>query len=200
MSNFLLKKPDCVLIHIPKTGGTSIRKGVWEGRYEGPIFGKIPNEWDDLFKFAFVRHPFDRFLSAYRMFTQGAITNDKVSKLPKDAYNLSLEQFANIVIDESIIYDERRSTFEEKIRHHTIPQTHKFNCLDRADFIGRYENLDADYAHISQYIGAPGTLPKFHYTNAKCNDVHLLPVVFDKLYKFYRQDFEKLGYDPELYL
>lgn len=39
MSTFLLKNPDCVFIHIPKTGGSSIRKGVWTGAI-GPRFGR----------------------------------------------------------------------------------------------------------------------------------------------------------------
>ena len=71
MSNFLLKNPDAVLIHIPKTGGTSIRKGAWGRRVRGPRFGTIPEAWRHHFKFAFVREPLDRFLSAYRMFTEG---------------------------------------------------------------------------------------------------------------------------------
>jgi hypothetical protein len=37
MSNFLLRNPDCVFIHIPKTGGSSIRNGLWLSRYEGPF-------------------------------------------------------------------------------------------------------------------------------------------------------------------
>jgi len=42
MSNFLLRNPDCVLIHIPKTGGTTIRKGICGSNYEGPAFGEFP--------------------------------------------------------------------------------------------------------------------------------------------------------------
>jgi hypothetical protein len=49
MSIFLLKDPDCVFIHIPKTGGTSIRKGVWEKNYEGAVFGSVPKEWRQVF-------------------------------------------------------------------------------------------------------------------------------------------------------
>ena len=108
-----------MLIHIPKTGGTFLRKGVWGGNYEGPEFGAVPGRWKHEFKFAFVRHPLCRLTSAYRMFTEGAV-GDPSWKLAEDARPLSFDAFLDIVLDESIIFDQRRRTFEEKIRHHTI--------------------------------------------------------------------------------
>ncbi len=92
MGNFLLKKPECVFIHIPKTAGTSIRKGVWGSNYEGPVFGAIPEEWAGLFRFAFVRHPLQRFVSAYNMFTKGAF-GDKGWRMPDDARDINLREF-----------------------------------------------------------------------------------------------------------
>ena len=163
MSNFLLRSPDCVLIHIPKTGGTSIRKGAWDKRVKGPRFGSIPEEWQGLFSFAFVRDPLDRFLSAYRMFTQGP-AGDPDWSLPRDARSLTHAAFFDIVRDESIIHDERRSSFEEKIRHHAIPQTHPFNCLRQADFVGRFEDIDADFARIAKHVGLNSDLPRLHVT------------------------------------
>lgn len=158
MSIFLLKNPDCVLIHIPKTGGTSIRKGLWKKNYEGPAFGRVPEDWRRHFKFAFVRHPLDRMVSAYKMFSQGAV-GDAEWSLPKDARPLTFVEFVDIVTDESIIFDERRFTFEERIRHHAIPQTHPFNALDEADFVGRYETLDEDFRKVAARVASPGTCP-----------------------------------------
>ena len=40
MSVFVLKEPDAVFIHIPKTGGMSIRKGIWGQKYDGPYVGE----------------------------------------------------------------------------------------------------------------------------------------------------------------
>lgn len=193
MSNFLLKDPECVFIHIPKTAGTSIRKGVWKKRYEGPVFGEIPKEWDKYFKFAFVRHPFQRLLSAYFMFTVGA-KGDEEWKLPDDARPLTLSEFVAIVTNESIIYDQRRKTFEEKIRHHTIPQTHPFNSLHLADFIGKYENIDEDFGIICDRLGINEKLPKMHTTClVKWEDL-LQGDDLKKCIDFYQRDFEILGY------
>lgn len=195
MSNFKLLNPDCVFIHIPKTGGTSIRKGIWNKNYEGPVFGYIPEEWQHLFKFAFVRHPLQRLVSAYSMFTDGAI-GDVEWKKPKDARPLTLEEFIAIVLDESILFDERRKSFEEKIRHHTIPQTHPFNCLFMADYIGYFENFEEDFSIIISKMNLISELPKIHYTNSPPWQTLLKDKLLTKCVHYYQEDFSKLGYAP----
>lgn len=197
VSNFKLKNPDCVLIHIPKTGGTSIRKGVWKGNYAQPVFGNIPNEWNALFKFAFVRHPFDRFISAWKMFTIGA-KGDKSWEMPADAYPVSIEDFFAISANEKIIYDERRRTFEEKIRHHTIPQTHPFNCLHLADYVGRFERLEKDFAVIANKLNIDADLPRMHHTQHGHWSKEIPETLVGKLYNYYQKDFGMLGYEPKI--
>lgn len=194
MSNFRLREPDCVLIHIPKTGGTSIRKGLWQSRYDGPTFGEIPDEWRHLFKFAFVRHPLQRLVSAWKMFTEGA-RGDPQWSLPTDARALSLAEFVDIVLDESIIFDGRRQTFEERIRHHTIPQTHPFNCLHLADHVARYECYDREVREICRRVGlAAPAPPRMHVTTAVPWHVALKGAELARLAAFYAEDFARLGY------
>jgi hypothetical protein len=193
MSIFLLKDPTCVLIHIPKTGGTSIRKGVWKKNYEGPAFWRVPDAWKAHFKFAFVRHPLDRLVSAYKMFSEGAI-GDADWQLPPDRRDLSFDEFIDIVMDETIIFDERRATFEEKIRHHTIPQTHPFNALDDADFVGRYENLAQDFEVVARRVGVQTPLPRMHYTLRGDWREFFSPQVEARCRRFYEEDFARLGY------
>jgi hypothetical protein len=71
MGLFILQNPDAVFIHIPKTGGTSIRQGVWQRRYNGP-HKELPLSAKGLFTFAFVRHPLERFVSCWKMYSAGA--------------------------------------------------------------------------------------------------------------------------------
>ena len=193
MSNFLLRDPDCVLIHIPKTAGTSIRKGAWQGRYEGPVHGHLPQEWQSHFRFAFVRHPLDRFISAWKMFTEGT-HNEPGWSMPADARPLSLDAFAQIVFDDSILFDERRRSFEEKIRHHTMPQTHPFYCLQQAEFIGRYEQLSTDFAQVSQRVGLTTPLPHMHRTQHGDWSEYLSGSLLEHCRTFYREDLQELGY------
>lgn len=195
MSNFRLINPDCVFIHVPKTGGTSIRKGIWNSHYEGPVFGFIPDSWADLFKFAFVRHPLQRFVSAWRMFTEGP-TGDPGWALPKDARPLSVHEFAEIALDDSIIFDERRSTFEERIRHHTIPQTHEFNCLQLADRVARYENFQEEISAICKRVGLNiRQVPHIHKTSPTPWPNILQGATLTRVVDYYMQDFELLGYE-----
>ncbi len=194
MSIFLLKNPNCVLIHIPKTGGTSIRKGAWNGRYEGPEFCRVPVEWEHYFKFAFVRHPLDRFISAFMMFTQGAV-GDPAWRLPHDARPLSISEFAKIAFDDRIVYDERRATFEEKIRHHTIQQTHPFNLLQSAEFVGRYECFSSDFGKIARIVGLDAQLPHMHFTRHRGWEEYLSGDLLSQCIEFYRDDFLQLGYE-----
>lgn len=194
MSNFRLRNPDCVLIHIPKTGGTSIRKGIWGSNYDGPTFGSIPDEWMSLFKFAFVRHPLQRFVSAWNMFTEGA-KGDPQWRLPPDFRPLSLDQFIDIVTNDAIIFDERRSTFEEKIRHHTIPQTHPFNCLHYADYVARQEDYESEVRLICDRVGVSlEQVPRMHVTTPMHWSGVLSGEALSRLTSYYHQDLVELGY------
>jgi hypothetical protein len=194
MSNFLLKSPDCVLIHIPKTGGTSIRKGIWGCNYVGPVFGLIPDEWSSCFKFCFVRHPLQRLISSWKMFTYGA-EGDQQWRLPSDARELTISAFIDIVLDESIIFDERRRTFEEKIRHHTIPQTHPFNCMDLADHVARFENYTEELQNICHLVGINiGTIPKMHFTKPLIWSEVLHGRDLERCLEYYENDILSFGY------
>lgn len=185
MSNFLLKSPDCVFIHIPKTGGSSVRHGVWSSEYDGPIFGKIPAEWDHLFKFTFVRHPCDRLVSAWLDFRQ------------LRGYEGTIEQFMDVVEDDRIIYDERRSNTKERIRHHTIPQTHPFNCLTAADFIGRFERFSEDLTHVTAVLNKVALdIPHRRKTKRGQWREYLSDDMIARVADFYEADFVQLDYEP----
>lgn len=184
MSNFLLKNPDCVFIHIPKTGGSTIRHGIWKSSYEGPVFAEIPEPWRAYFKFAFVRHPLDRLVSAWADFTQ------------LRRYKGSIDEFARIVVDESVIYDERRKSMEERIRHHTIPQTHPFNSLEEANYVGRFENFDEHLAHVLSHVGKrANSVPSIRKTKHGTYREYIKGDTLKIVVKFYEKDFEQLGYD-----
>jgi hypothetical protein len=194
MSNFLLLEPRCVFIHIPKTGGMTIRKGVFGGRYEGPVFGRIPDEWRPLFKFAFVRNPFDRLVSAWRMFSKG--TSDSLalgSEAPRD---MTLREFLEVATNERIGFSSRHRNFEEQIRHHAIPQTHPFNCLAEADFVGRFERFEDDFRIVCEKLGMPpAPLPRLNATGQRdyrsFYDAATIRIATD----FYAQDLSDLRYE-----
>ena len=194
MTNFLIEKPKCVFIHIPKTGGSSIRRGSFEGNYKKTAKGKVPFMWRRFYKFAFVRDPYDRFISCYRMFRWGMEKTKWNNMVNED---LTFERFIEIARDDSIdIW--RRKSYEEKLRHHAIPQTHPDNCLDFADFVGRFENLEADFKKVCDYLKIEGELPHLNTSVARQKEpIELNESIIGFIQDFYREDFERLGYDPD---
>jgi len=183
MSNFVLQDLNCVFIHIPKTAGLSIRKGVFEELPKDRFFGKIPDQYLDYFKFAFVRNPFDRLVSCWRY-----------TCFERSRKNLSFLEFLKIAIDDNIPYDRQRP-WRCFIRHHAIPMTHPFNCLYLADFVGKFETLQEDFNIICAKIGIPQQqLP--HKNKSKHN--HYTEYYDDEtkqiVAKKYAKDIEMFGY------
>lgn len=189
MSNFYLHQYDCVFIHIPKTGGLSIRRGFFDKQYMGPWFGRIPKRHRHCFSFCFVRNPYDRLISAWKMLTRDW------QKLPQ----LTLHEFLNIVTDENIPFRSGNTVkkYHESVRHHTIPQTHPFNCLHLSKYVGRYENLEADFKIVCSKINCEfKPLPIINQSQFDNNYMQY----FDRdtlkiVNKYYLKDFQELNYD-----
>jgi hypothetical protein len=188
MSSFYIPKYNCIFIHIPKTGGLSIRKGFFEKDYIGPFFNRVPRKYRECFSFAFVRNPYERLISAFSMFNRG----------PKPLISINFTDFLNIVVDESISYRgaNPRKTPKQSIRHHTLPQTHPSNLLHAAKFIGRFESLEDDFKTICNTINAEfKELPQInasqHTTNYKdyFNQEQL-----NTINNFFANDFKELRY------
>ncbi len=193
MPVFRFPQHACVLIHIPKTGGWSIRQGFFKGNYEGPVQGHVPDEWKSEFKFAFVRNPFDRLISAWRMFTSGMRRDG--DRLEPPACDFSLREFLEIAMDESIPFDgPRQEQLEIRIRHHALPMTHPFYCLHQADFIGRFENMAEDFRSILGRLGLAGELPHYNRTEREPYQVYYDETTRRMAERFYRQDLEQFGY------
>lgn len=170
MSNFLLRN-SMVFIHIPKTGGTTIRRSLCPA-VDGPVFGYIPNEWLLRHKITIIRHPLQRLVSAYYDFKYNR------------GSNLTIRKFLDIVLNDSLPY-----TIKNPIRHHTIPQTHPYNCLFYANRILRYEN----YADEVRLTFGVDVIPKLR-TSRKEHWRKVIPTDYvDKMINYYKYDFQ-LGY------
>ncbi len=177
----LSKRYHFLFVHIAKTGGTSIRaalrKGAWRdpwafpqwichtiSRFSGHRLGcKIPRHataltaqqmlppdyFASLFKFALVRNPWDRMLSVY-----GHFQRERTDLLTEH----HVDSFPHFV--DWLLYvpcrDTRRPALIEAMRR---PQTE--SLTDRSghllvDFVGRFENLEGDFADVCFRIGTPG--------------------------------------------
>jgi hypothetical protein len=152
-----------VFIHIPKTGGTSIEVLLDLRRpinfySRRPVPGLTPPDktpqhftWRELkaclpdgfpeasFKFAFVRNPWDRFVSEFLSKRSSRQSHHKYGK-----YYSDLDSFVGVL---DLPEDVRRSKFDghlETQRSFVIDEYGKIAM----DFVGRFEHFEVDVRHV----------------------------------------------------
>ena len=168
LSLFLEKK--CVFFHIPKTAGISISTALfgdikWGHRsvnfYKSHYGEKVFNS---LYKFCFVRNPYDRLFSAYTFLKEGGINN-----LDSEFSNSYLQEFSNF--DEFVL----KGLEKEEIMNwvHFKPQ-YTFVCDENdnivMDFVGKMENLNADFNAVCKHLNIESELQKLNMSATKKND------------------------------
>ena len=192
----------CIFVHIPKTGGTSVLHSMprklkpfphgWDRKFkkyrqhftmsELLKHGYINSEQFSLyFKFAFVRNPWDRFLSefAYR------------KRLHGKSFPCGFKEF--------LINGQGDTQRRAAIKQHIRPQC-EFVCDESenwlVDFIGRFENFQEDFKLACDKIGLhTQELPRKnksehkHYTEYYNDETR--QIVAEK----YAKDIEYFGYE-----
>lgn len=133
-----------IFIHIPKTGGSSILHALNIHNYccHEPI-SRYPNYLtQNVFKFAFVRNPFDRILSAY-IYLTGGFGNEYDAAFAQ----ANLDHFKNF--NEFIKEFEINTELQSWLHFQSV-----FNFIDGPmDFIGKYENIQTDFNAVCDHIG-----------------------------------------------
>ncbi|GJD49974.1 hypothetical protein OPKNFCMD_2710 [Methylobacterium crusticola] len=153
MSILLFEPPGCVFIRVRKTGSTSVVRGLFGGR-DRAVLATADGRWDPRFDgrptAAFVRNPFDRLVSCLRMFQDYAVATRDEEALRS---RLDLAALMDAIEDDAIPLD--RDAYLSKLRLHALPMTHRFYCLDRAGFVGRFERFERDYRALAAALGLP---------------------------------------------
>lgn len=201
-------KYKCIFVHIPKCGGTSIEDVIWPGprtvqdlwkgqvddvnKYQTGgmqhlfarhIRQEVGDEiFNSYFKFAIVRNPWDKVVSQF------VRTKYRRRDLRK---KLGVRKSVDL------------ATYLKAIRRVTNVQwdaQHKFLEDDKGelivDYVGRFEQLEKEFSHISGVIGLPPlSLPhmkkseRSHYRDYF--DAESRAAAAD----IYRRDIEKFGYE-----
>lgn len=194
-----LYKHQCIFIHITKTAGISISVsllgksiGNMSALYYQILFGK--KDFNNYFKFAFVRNPFTRLISAYEFLKQGGggPADAKIAQTVKP-YK-SLEDFVLNYLTPATA----------KTNRYFRPQ-HYFICDSDnrllTDYLGRFETIEKDYEYISNKIGVGEPLQKLNVTKSKrlpYEQYYTSDAMIKKVISIYKKDFELLGYSKEL--
>lgn len=156
----------CIFIHIPKAAGSSVAKALFgkSSRHLSYIDYEAanPKKFERYFKFAFVRNPWDRLVSAYVFLKNGGMNSQdrNWADLNLASYN-DFDSFVKGWVNKNNIM-----TWV-----HFIPQ---FNFICDAemnikmDFVGRFETIDSDFSFIQGKIGLPlNELPKVNASRKK---------------------------------
>ena len=137
------------------------------------IFSKLGLDWDEYFKFGFVRNPWDRELSNY-------FWNHGELKPPKD---VSFKEWLNIRLQKDGQIDSANE-----------PQC---QYLTDVDYIARFENFEEEVKYIFNKIGVPISQPLMHInkTEHKLYWEYYDDVDIMKVYEWYKKDIEMYNYE-----
>src|SRR6056297_659079 len=147
-------KYKCIFIHVPKTAGTSIAESLF-GNIDPKMghkghkrikhyFVYNQKKFQNYFKFAFVRNPWDRLYSAYN-YLEKKKGNKKDKKFS--------EKYLNYESFKDFVYSLQKESKKTKIIlsfNHFLPQ-HYFLKLNNElviDKIGHFEKINKDFKEI----------------------------------------------------
>jgi hypothetical protein len=150
----------------------------------------------NLFKFVFVRDPYSRALSAYLSKVKGPWKIDQ--QIRQDVYSTSSLDRGPPSFEEFCHFLRAGGLYRN---HHWWPQVDFLVFpVDRYDFIGRVESIDADFNRLAKRILAnPGyemlEEDPAHRTGAtELMAQYYTPELYDLIYDVYKSDFEAFGY------
>ena len=185
-----------IFVHVPKTAGTSIErhlrqsvKDIVGGHTTALAYKrKFPNCFATYYKFAVIRHPLERFTSAYRYLRGSPVHAALNNKIIHDCD--SMEGFIKMVRMEPGILG--------KIVH-MMPQ-HGFVCDSSGtvlvDELFKYENLDTAWKQVCGRIGVEHRILARLNVSDVFHDTH---GNVDELQKFvgdmYAKDFAIFDYE-----
>jgi hypothetical protein len=210
-------KYNFLFVHIAKTGGTSVRAALaglrrrdpwylaqlvcsrlsgWSGHRIGAKFPRharviaaqemLPHDlFEGLFKFAFVRNPWDLQVSSWHH-----IRRERPQLLTGID---SFEQFIRWKLDPQRPYQYHIDTSIELQSDYLIDLRGKVIV----DFIGRYENLEADFAEACRRIGieAPALPHRRRAADRADYRSYYNDELVDLVARYFAPDIERLGYE-----
>lgn len=217
---------DTLFIHVPKTAGTSMEQAPFVSGEGHEPYWAIPETIRERagFSFGFVRNPYDRLVSAvtagmYRELRRsGSIPRRDAERQQVFAAGKELVTQAAHMADQPTPL-ELGNTVEWRILGrgddplphldgwpfpiHFVPQHYYLAAPGDGgigvDFVGRFEDLAADWQRICERIGVSYQLP--HERNSQADRGRswaefLTPETRDIVRRLYARDFELFGYDP----
>lgn len=192
------RDPAFIFVAVPKTGSTSVENMLqpYCDRQLAAAFGKhalaiklredLPEAiWNQSFRFAFVRNPYDWMYSWYRFRSRAALRAPTHPAHDRYTGDISFDQFVHTFSDKELM-----------LRQSDFLSDHGGWGEPLVDFVGRYETLQRDYEIVCDRLGLiAAQLP---LTNESAGAARgELPMSSDSrriINEYFRPDFELFGY------
>lgn len=189
-----------IFSHIPKSAGTSIVDSLFGQKSRHvPVLRYAAFDqqlFNDSFKFTFVRNPWARIHSAYHYLHRVVGKGDKFLDWTWATHHLSdRHSFENFILG---LRDLRYRSAVKRYPHFR-DQVDWISIPGRGvvmDFIGRFESLELDFAHVCKLHGRPDlTLPRLRPGTGQGYREAYTEQMADLVADIYRRDIDALGYD-----
>lgn len=197
----LSTKHNAIFVHIPKTGGQTITKllanpdmlfhsgienGIEYAHMTASQLRSLIPDYNTLFKFAFVRNPWDRLVSEYHYRIAGGSVFPYLSRPPR-----SFSDFVRMVAKVDV------SSMQHVTVNHICPQCNfVYDSGDLiVDCIERFEDYEAGVRRIMQRLGVTfESLPHINSTKHSHYTQHYTKKLRDIVSWLYAEDIKTFGY------
>ena len=214
------KSAGSIFVHIPKCAGSAMSAFPWcRGSGHATMqdfYNKEQETFESCFKWAFVRNPWDRLASVwsniFNRFSQFDKPNDVKgweSLINHSDVKETFRKFVDLLFDRREKFQDLDSLRWTRLPDLGLPHNrmHFFPCLsmlkvegkNRADFVGRFENLQDDWQKVSKRFGNGEKLPVKNSHLSKFGTDYEPSELYDpetirKVGEIYRDDVEAFGY------
>ena len=188
-----------LFVHIPKAAGVSVTRALYGclagSHYSVAEYKQIfrPSTFEKLFKFSFVRNPYERIFSAFTFLKRGGM-NDQDAAYGAQVLGI-YPDFERFVMD-GLLNDEIR------LGGHFNPQSHFLfdaaGTLNDLNFIGRFETLERDFGVVAERVKKGAALAHENETGRAKADAYraaYTPQMIDQVTRLYGAAITSLGYD-----
>jgi len=195
-------KKKFIFIHIPKTGGLSVRRClrplVDEQNFSisghstietlEKFLSRRKKECSNYFRFAFIRDPVDRLISAFHFLQNGGI--NKYDKEWSEKLGLKKYSFEEFVLSKL----DKLTLKKDLAPVHFLQQVYFISGSSFPINLFKFENLKESMLYILSFLGVEPSLLKMQHANrGKYNkniNRHLDNHIVNKIKEIYPEDFE----------
>lgn len=195
------REQQSVFVHIPKNGGTSMYNALQMDEppeTHCPVAGyreSAPERWSDAYSFAFVRNPWDRFVSAFHYLKRKPLTDD--DRLWADQALADCPNFEAFI---SKMMSSRQFLGGVMMWRHFAPQW--WYVADEQgslaiDHIGRFEDFERELSTVGEQLGIEANVVHKNKVARAHYSEFYTPDAVDFVGRLYSRDVDWFSYQFE---